>query len=221
MTTTDIGRLKVWDFLARKFPDLDQRGPVIELPDCGRDDLALWFAEAGYRYGVEVGTEYGYYAETLLEANPNLYLVCVDPYLAYREYREHTSQWKLDDIQAEAQDRLRKYGDRCYMMRETSVEAARNWVNKLDFVYLDGNHSLPYVISDLHAWVPKVRKGGCIAGHDYIQRKNSLRYQCHVVEAVHAYTQCYMIHPWYVVGAKAEQEGVKRDSIRSFFWIKE
>lgn len=198
-----------------------QGQPIVEIPDVGRDDLARWFGELGLSRGVEVGTERGEYAEVLCKANPKLRLWCVDPYEAYGDYREHTSQEKLDSFYEEAQQRMTPYGN-CEFFRTRSTAAARGFSDKcLDFVYLDGNHSLPYVISDLHAWVPKVRKGGIVAGHDYIRRNNSLRYQCHVVEAVHAYTQCYMIKPLFIVGAKTTQSGIKRDAIRSWFFIKE
>jgi predicted O-methyltransferase YrrM len=38
--------------------------------------------------------------------------------------------------------------------------------NTLDFVYIDAEHSYEGVRADIHAWLPKIRKGGCIGGHD-------------------------------------------------------
>lgn len=190
-----------------------------EIPNVGRDDLATLLGQLGFTRGVEVGTERGEYAEILCQANPQLYLDCVDPYRAYRDYREHTSQPKLDALCYEATHRLRNYN--VTFVRDFSVDATHRYDDEsLDFVYWDGNHSLPYVIQDLVTWTPKIRKGGIAAGHDFIRRNNRLRYQCHVVEAVHAYTQSYMIDPWYVLGTKAEIPGQKRDTIRSFMWVK-
>jgi predicted O-methyltransferase YrrM len=37
----------------------------------------------------------------------------------------------------------------------------------LDLVFLDADHSEEGVLSDLHAWLPKVRPGGVVSGHDY------------------------------------------------------
>lgn len=208
------------DSLYELWPQTPRLGSLREIPNVGRDDLAYLFDALGFIKGVEVGTEYGEYAETLLQANPQLHLTCVDPYMAYKDYREHTSQEKLNGIYDQAQRRL--HGYRCDMFRLSSTAAAPNFEKEsLDFVYLDGNHSLPYVIADLHAWTPKIRKGGIVAGHDYIRRNNRLKYQCHVVEAVSAWMECYMIEPLFVVGAKESREGEKRDAIRSFFWVKE
>jgi cephalosporin hydroxylase len=35
-------------------------------------------------------------------------------------------------------------------------------------VYLDADHSKAGVLADLKLWMPKVRPGGVIAGHDYL-----------------------------------------------------
>jgi predicted O-methyltransferase YrrM len=37
----------------------------------------------------------------------------------------------------------------------------------LDFVYIDANHSYEYAKRDILSWLPKVKKGGILAGHDY------------------------------------------------------
>jgi len=37
----------------------------------------------------------------------------------------------------------------------------------LDAVFIDGDHAYPSVIADIDAWLPKVRPGGILAGHDY------------------------------------------------------
>jgi len=36
-----------------------------------------------------------------------------------------------------------------------------------DWVYIDGDHSYEGVLSDLKNWMPKVKKGGAISGHDF------------------------------------------------------
>jgi len=38
----------------------------------------------------------------------------------------------------------------------------------IDFIFLDGNHHSPFIDDDLKLWYPKLKYGGCIAGHDYI-----------------------------------------------------
>lgn len=194
------------------------RGPV-EIPNVGRNDLAQLFAHLGLDFGVEIGTERGLYAERLLAANPSLCLHCVDPYLAYRGYREHTSQLKLDDFYNEAQERLSLY--RASIIRTPSIEAVTAFADESqDFVYIDGNHSLLHVVQDLCYWTPKVRRGGIVAGHDWISRKRS-DYLMHVPEAVTAYVSAYDIRPLLILGRKEIVEGEVRDKPRSWLFVKE
>ena len=52
-------------------------------------------------------------------------------------------------------------------IRNSSVEAARKFEdNSLDFIYIDGDHSLA-VLLDMYAWMPKLKIGGICSGHDY------------------------------------------------------
>ena len=54
-------------------------------------------------------------------------------------------------------------------MKMTSVEASRFINNKcLDLVYIDANHKYDFVKQDIFKWLPKIRSGGIISGHDYI-----------------------------------------------------
>lgn len=54
-------------------------------------------------------------------------------------------------------------------VKMASVEAASTYPNgSLDFVFIDGRHDYSSIMEDLNAWVPKVKSGGVIAGHDMI-----------------------------------------------------
>ena len=54
------------------------------------------------------------------------------------------------------------------LIRKTSVQAAKQFKNaSLDFVFIDGSHDTDSVCADIDAWLPKVKAGGIIAGHDY------------------------------------------------------
>ena len=199
--------------------DLAQPSPI-SIPNKGRQSLMRLFHHLNFTVGAEIGTERGIFAKLICLNIPGVKLYCVDPWLAYKGYREHVSQEKLDGFYLETIERMAPYD--CTLIRKTSVEAARDFDDgSLDFVYIDSNHRLDHVIADLHAWEPKVKRQGVISGHDFLRRKNPQRYQCHVVEAVYAYTQSYRIEPWFVVGARDKVAGVERDDVRSFFWVKE
>jgi len=49
----------------------------------------------------------------------------------------------------------------------SSVEAAKLFPDEsAEFVFLDASHDYDSVLRDLRAWLPKVKPGGTIAGHD-------------------------------------------------------
>lgn len=196
---------------------LESRRMPIEIPDVGRRELAQCFAYCGLKVGVELGVEQGDYAEQLCTENLGLRLHCVDAWRPYRGYREHVGIEKLERFYAATQERLKPYD--AIFHRAFSVDAAKEFPNGfLDFVYIDANHTLPHVIADLNAWVPKVRTGGIVSGHDYCKRKQA-EYQVHVVEAVTAWTQAYQISPYFILGSKEVRDGELRDRPRSWFWV--
>lgn len=58
--------------------------------------------------------------------------------------------------------------ERIAIMRMNSAKAAGAFtLGEVDFVYIDADHSYEAVARDLQAWVPRIRRGGLIAGHDY------------------------------------------------------
>jgi predicted O-methyltransferase YrrM len=88
------------------------------------------------------------------------------------------------------------------IVRGFSVEVAATVADaSLDFVYLDANHEEAHVRADLEAWVPKVRPGGIVSGHDYTPKPGRKYRQGGpgVVAAVNAYTASHMIRPWFVL----------------------
>jgi hypothetical protein len=53
-------------------------------------------------------------------------------------------------------------------IRMASVDAAKLYEdNSLDAVFIDAGHTYDAVKADIAAWLPKVKVGGILAGHDY------------------------------------------------------
>lgn len=180
------------------------------IPTASREDLCRLFAAMGYRVGAEIGVWVGLFSEQLCRANPELQLTCVDPWLQYKTYNERkNNQGRLDEAYAETCVRLAPFG--CRILRMTSVAAAAITPDaSLDFVYIDGNHSRQSVTEDLDAWVPKVRAGGMVAGHDYELPPRKAPW-IDVREAVLAFTTAHQIAPWYVLSRERKAP--------SFFWV--
>ena len=140
---------------------------VTEVSGVGRQAFARLLAERGYTIGVEVGVERGVHAKMLCQRIPGLTLYCIDPWRFEPGYRDHVPQERLDSFYEETRRRLDQFS--VYVWRETSADAASFFspYDRLDFVYLDGDHRPEAVRADIAAWLPKIALGGVLCGHDY------------------------------------------------------
>jgi hypothetical protein len=124
--------------------------------------------------GVEVGVQEGAYSELLLDAWRGRELISVDPWLATpgHEYRstDNVEQPVHEQRYRATLARLERFGERSSVWRLTSAEAAERIRSAtLDFVYIDARHDYGSVRQDLALWHPKLRPGGLLAGHDYVE----------------------------------------------------
>lgn len=117
--------------------------------------------------GAEIGVKSGRNLVETLKAHPGFLWHAVDPWTLTENYARWTSQMirrheqEFDAVLAKCPGRIAK-------IKAFSVEAAPMFVDgSLDLVFIDGDHSYEGVRADIDAWLPKVRKGGVIAGHDY------------------------------------------------------
>jgi hypothetical protein len=215
------------DYIVDKYHIILGRHFPIEIPHMKRNDLAVLFNELEFKTGVEIGVEQGLYSETLCKAISNLALYCIDPWKAYDGYHDYRAcdQEIMEARHQEAIQRLSKYN--CKVIQKFSMDAVNDFADEsLDFVFIDGNHELPYVMDDICSWNNKVRIGGIVAGHDYYKSTRGRHSKCHVWYAVNCYTQALDIRPWFLVGMKGEAVGAlpptyNRDRERSFFWVRD
>lgn len=127
---------------------------------------------------VEVGSWMGksavYLARRVQESGKRLRVVCVDPWKGtpgtqleaivanyggsvFQEFQRNVAEAGCDDV-IEA-------------VVLPSVEGAKLFEDEsLAFVFLDGDHSYEAVHADIRAWLPKLKRGGALAGHDYDRR---------------------------------------------------
>jgi len=121
--------------------------------------------------GVEIGVDKGEFSVQILEKSNIEKYYCVDNWMDDFGSNHKKGYYDKDGNVRynEAKANLQKYIDvnRAIMLRMTSVEAAKKFEdNSLDYVYIDGDHSLE-VMFDIYSWMPKLRMGGVLSGHDF------------------------------------------------------
>lgn len=105
---------------------------------------------------VEVGSYTGESAVLFKQFTNGASVACVDKWdnpLIEHYFDLRAGPWGLEKVKA------------------TSVEAAQ-WFDdrSLDMVYIDASHDFVSVCDDIEAWLPKVKLGGVLAGHDYNEK---------------------------------------------------
>lgn len=191
---------------------------VLEIRDTNRVDLAKFLSKMG-NTGVEIGVAHGKYSKILMDANPELTLYGVDPYEVYSGYKDYQLQRTFEAMRADAHTRLDAYPN-YHFVRKTSMDALADFEDgRLDFVYIDGNHSDPWVTDDIREWAKKVRVGGVVSGHDYAridggEHTGENRYA--VLQAVNKYVADNQIQ-LYIWGLNSKADPtLKRDNHRSW-----
>jgi predicted O-methyltransferase YrrM len=116
---------------------------------------------------VEIGCSEGDTTEWLLQCNPTLRIVCIDPYVNYVDWNGN----HLNDRQEFYEKTLRRlapYGERFKMIRDFSDNVVDMFENEsIDLLFIDGLHTYDQVAIDCDNYYPKVKTGGVFSGHDY------------------------------------------------------
>jgi len=95
------------------------------------------------------------YAPGEVRANGDAAVYRRDPESVYRQFRANIEPLRgLINIE---------------VYRADSLSMAAKARSLLDLVFLDANHSAAAVAADIAAWLPTVRPGGVLAGHDWQQ----------------------------------------------------
>jgi len=124
----------------------------------GLKDLIRWIDGKPDWVLVEIGSWVG--ESTMIFAESFGRVVSIDPFdgfdLTAKYFRQNCAKYNIEQI------------------RLPSVEASRQFVpQSIDVVYIDANHHYEYVKNDILHWLPIVKDGGVICGHDYnLMHKN-------------------------------------------------
>jgi len=129
------------------------------------------------KVGAEIGVLSGNVTVEVLKKIPTIKTYyAIDPWEWYPTYEDTLSEhgkkrWNKDMLDRnfiKFKKNTKQFGDRVKILKMFSNEAVKHIKDSsLDWIFIDGNHSYEYVKEDIELYLPKVKKGGLLGGHDY------------------------------------------------------
>ena len=121
--------------------------------------------------GLEVGVQSGNFSIAQL-AGGHQRLHLVDPWRHLVDWKKpaNVKQGAHDALYRSVLERVvRRFGsDRVIVHRNTSEAAALEFADEsLDYIYIDGDHTVGGVLADCLLWWPKLKPGGLFFGDDF------------------------------------------------------
>jgi len=121
--------------------------------------------------GAEIGVQGGIFSRQVLDQWKGSLLYLIDAWQQIPGYEDpaNVPPDEQSDRMMATIWRVKPHWERVRLIQELSVNASRLIPDdSLDWVYLDANHEYSSILEDLRIWTPKVKRGGIIAGHDYL-----------------------------------------------------
>ena len=121
---------------------------------------------------VEVGCWEGrsssYLAVEIINSQKDIELYCVDTWEGSVEHQNGAVKESLSSLYQTFIDNMKPVEEYYIPLKLSSEIASKKFKDKsLDFVFLDGSHEYEDVKLDIQNWLPKIKPGGILAGHDY------------------------------------------------------
>jgi len=129
-------------------------------------DLIKELGDNSNKTMIEIGSFVG--ESTVMFAQSFKKVIAVDPFMAGYDEKDPTSYlFEFDNVYQTYLDRITIYSN-IQTIIETSDDAVKELNSETyDFIYIDGLHTYEGVKTDITNYLPLVKKGGVIGGHDY------------------------------------------------------
>ena len=127
-------------------------------------------ARSGFHF-VEVGAWKGkstaYMGVEIANSNKKIRFDCIDTWQGNPDWDEPLLKTP-NALYEHFLDNIKLIKEFVNPIRSTSVDASMLYQDKtIDCVFIDGDHEYQSVCEDINCWLPKIRAGGLLSGHDF------------------------------------------------------
>jgi hypothetical protein len=132
-------------------------------PIKNRQQFADIIKENNYRHVAEIGVRRGWFSDWLLN-NTQATVFSIDCWV------DGTENIETEATLNETIERLYPHGRRSIIIKGFS-EDVQDFFREdcLGLIYIDALHEYNAIRNDIRSWWPKLKRGGCMSGHDYSQ----------------------------------------------------
>jgi len=132
--------------------------------------------EEKVRVAVELGVDNGGFSKfNLMHCKLCEKYYMVDLWAPQASYVDGSMLGSIERSEArmrEAMENVAPYANKAVIVRNSTMEAASLFKEaSVDFIYIDARHDYVSVKQDLETWWPKIKPGGILSGHDYMDAK--------------------------------------------------
>lgn len=171
-----------------------------------RDLFGSLLEEEGCHVGAEIGISQGVFAARTLGQWPSCTrYYAIDLWAHQANYSEAGNKPNsvMEVYYKRSVQNMAPYSEKVKVLRMLSSKAVENIADgELDYIYIDARHDYCGVKEDLDNYIPKVKSGGIVAGHDYMDAETFANISHHLED----WALCGngTVHPGAVKGAVDE-----------------
>ena len=128
-------------------------------------DMIKELGDVSNKTMIEIGSFIG--ESTVIFARHFKHVIAIDPFLPNYDPADPTSNFDFNDVFQEFKNRTEEQKQKITTYKMMSDDAVNLLKDKYDFVYIDGLHTYDGVKQDIINYLPLIKEGGIIGGHDY------------------------------------------------------